>query len=261
MLNEEKLGGVIMRLFFAGVLIGIANLIPGVSGGTMAVIAGVYEKLISAISNVLKFKRQDLKILIIVGLGVLVSIFSLSKFFEYSLQNFPFYMYSFFFGLIFASILFLKREVKLSIVPLTLGILLVIIPNFIPHSSNSSILKIVIAGFAGGAAMVVPGLSGSLMLLLLGVYEYIISAISNLNIGILLIFGIGVLLGIYAVSLVMKIAFERYENFSKNLILGLVIGSLYPIYPGFHGSGNMIFGLFSAILGYFLSYMLSRYMI
>ena len=179
-----------MRFFFAGFLIGVANLIPGVSGGTMAVLTGVYEKLITSISNILKFQWKDIKLLLVVGVGALSSIFLLSKFFEYSLDKFPFYMYSFFFGLIFASLFYLKKDTKISIIPLLIGIVVVIIPYFLPHSSDSSIIRMIFAGFAGGAAMVIPGLSGSLMMLLFGVYGDIIGAISNFEVKILLIFGI-----------------------------------------------------------------------
>ncbi|WP_234946700.1 DUF368 domain-containing protein [Thermosipho atlanticus] len=246
------------RYFFGGILMGLANLVPGISGGTMAVIAGIYNDLVVSISDLFKFKKNSFKILFVIGVGIFVSLFSGAKVFEFGLENYPFYMYSFFFGLILASIFYLKRKIKFRILPTIVGIILVLVPNFLPYSSSVSNLKLFFGGFLGGAAMIIPGLSGSLMLLILGIYDTGISAISNMKLGVLIILGLGVLVGIYAISHLIRWALEKNEVFVNNFVFGLVIGSLYPIFPTMHGKGSIFLGLFVAIVGYFLALLIEK---
>ncbi|MBO8161597.1 MAG: DUF368 domain-containing protein [Thermosipho sp. (in: Bacteria)] len=237
---------------------GLANLIPGVSGGTMAVITGIFDELVVSISQVFRLKKSGLKIIIFVGMGIIFSIFSGAKFFDFALSKFPFYMYSFFFGLILGSIVYLMRKISFKVFPIVLGILTVLIPNFLPHSSSISSLKILFGGFLGGAAMIVPGLSGSLMLLIMGIYDLAISAVSNLQYDVLVILGLGVLMGIYFVTQFLRWAIEKNKVFVDNFVLGLVIGSLYPIFPTFHGKGNVILGFLFAFGGYFISILIEK---
>ncbi|MDK2886068.1 MAG: putative rane protein [Thermosipho sp. (in: thermotogales)] len=246
------------KYFFGGILMGIANLIPGISGGTMAVITGIYNDLIISITQVFKFKKEGFKILFFVGLGILVSIFSGAKVFEFGLENYPFYMYSLFFGLILASIFYLKSKINFRFLPTIFGIILVLLPNFLPHSNTISNLKIFLGGFLGGAAMIIPGLSGSLMLLILGIYDKAILALSNLDIKFLSFLGFGVILGIYSVARLIKWALNKNKDFVDNFVLGLIIGSLYPIFPSFHGKGNIFLGMLIAILGYLMTLLIEK---
>jgi putative membrane protein len=248
----------LFRYILGGLLMGLANLVPGISGGTMAVIAGIYNDLIIAITQFFKLKKEGLKILSFVGLGTLISIFSGAKVFEIGLEKYPFYMYSLFFGLILASIFYLKSKIKFKFIPSILGIILVLIPNFIPHSSSVSNFKVFIGGFLGGAAMIMPGLSGSLILLILGIYDKAISAVSNLEIKVLLILGLGVIVGIYSIARLIRWALNKNKDFIDNFVFGLIIGSLYPIYPFFHGEGNIFLGLLVAIFGYLLSLLIEK---
>jgi len=237
---------------------GLANLVPGISGGTMAVIAGIYNDLIISITQLFKLKKEGLRVLLFVGLGILISIFSGAKAFEFGLENYPFYMYSLFFGLILASIFYLKNKIKFKLLPSLMGIILVLIPNFLPHSTTVSDFKIFFGGFLGGAAMIVPGLSGSLMLLILGIYDKAISAVSNFDIKVLSILGSGVIVGIYFIARLIKWALHKNKDFIDNFVFGLIIGSLYPIFPFFHGEGNIFLGILVAIFGYFLSLLIEK---
>ncbi|QTA38966.1 DUF368 domain-containing protein [Thermosipho ferrireducens] len=235
---------------------GLANLIPGVSGGTMAVITGVYEDLVKAISSIFKLQKKDGIILLWIGIGIVVSIFGGAKLFDLTLKMYPFYMYAFFFGLILASFFYLfKNAESFKLVPFILGVVLVIFPHFLPQRSVGDGFIYFLGGVVGGSAMIVPGLSGSLMLLVIGIYESVINAVSDFQVFILFQVGAGVILGVFFTTLVLKWAFSHYRAVVESFILGLVFASLYLIFPPSHGKGNLAVGilvLFIGVLSFFL---------
>ncbi|ABS60878.1 DUF368 domain-containing protein [Fervidobacterium nodosum] len=256
----------IIKPIFAGFLMGLANVIPGVSGGTIAVITGVFERLIDIINKITKIslKKKDFIFILILGIGQIIGLLSGSKVLSWAFNNYSFYTYSFFFGLILFSLFNLKKDImKFKILEFAIGAAIVIIPYILSHSNGSiSVTKptninyfyLFVSGALAGASMILPGLSGSLVLMLLGFYERAIdtvSKITNIKSGnfnssdllFLVILGFGVLFGIGIIAKALKVWFEKARESILNFILGLVAGSLYPITPSFHGRGSTLWML------------------
>ena len=230
---------------------GAANVIPGVSGGTMALVMGIYERLINSINqlnfNTLKkifitrdfksfAKDTDLFFLISITVGIFVSIFSLSILLEFLFESHKILVLSYFFGLIFASVFFVGKTIKkytsLSIFLFLIGFLIAGGMIFIsPSSSNSSFLFLIISGAVAMCSMILPGLSGSFVLLLLGNYELIICAINDLNFSILVPFGIGALSGIILFAKLLEFIFKKFRNNTISLLTGFIFGSLIVLWP------------------------------
>lgn len=234
-----------------GAIMGAANVIPGVSGGTMALVMGIYERLINSINhlnfNTLKkifitrdfksfAKNTDLFFLISITVGIFVSIFSLSILLEFLFETHKILVLSYFFGLIFASVFFVGKTIKkyspLSIFLFLIGFLIAGGMVFIsPSSSNSSFLFLIISGAIAMFSMILPGLSGSFVLLLLGNYELIICAINDLNFSILVPFGIGALSGIILFAKLLQFIFKKFRNNTISLLTGFIFGSLIVLWP------------------------------
>ncbi|MGC8955732.1 MAG: DUF368 domain-containing protein [Fervidobacterium sp.] len=256
----------------AGLLMGWANVIPGVSGGTIAVVTGIFEQLINLINSIMSFKltRKDFYFMFTLVIGLLLGILTGSKILSWAFVNYSFYTYSFFYGLILFSLLDLKKDIKtFKIVEFLIGTAVVIVPYILSNglqnvqkasSSNVNYFYLFISGVIAGSSMILPGISGSLMLMLLGFYEQAILTVSKLtqitsagftlnDFLFLLILGFGVLFGIGVISKALKILFENAEQSILNFILGLVSGSLYPITPSFHSSGSSSMMLLWIALG------------
>ncbi|MGQ9855286.1 MAG: DUF368 domain-containing protein [Fervidobacterium sp.] len=266
------------RTLIAGLLMGWANVIPGVSGGTIAVITGVFERLIEVVNDVMKLKisKKDLVFISLIALGLLIGILSGSKILSWSFENYPFYTYSFFYGLILFSLINFKDEIStFKIFEFLFGVLIVIIPYVASNlmktqgtqvSGSVNYFGLFVSGVIAGGSMILPGLSGSLMLMILGFYEKTISTVSRFasrdftgsNVLFIIVLGVGVLFGIGLISKLLKIWFEKAKQSILNFILGLVAGSLYPITPAFHGTGTML-GMFLWIaLGGLVVYSLGK---
>ncbi|MEC8517894.1 MAG: DUF368 domain-containing protein [Verrucomicrobiota bacterium] len=234
-----------------GAIMGAANVIPGVSGGTMALVMGIYERLINSINhlnfNTLKkifitrdfksfAKDTDLFFLISITVGIFISIFSLSILLEFLFEKHKIFVLSYFFGLIFASVFFVGKTIKkyspLSIFLFLIGFLIAGGMVFIsPSSSNSSFFFLIISGAIAMCSMILPGLSGSFVLLLLGNYELIICAINDLNFSILVPFGIGALSGIILFAKLLQFIFKKFRNNTISLLTGFIFGSLIVLWP------------------------------
>ena len=234
-----------------GAIMGAANVIPGVSGGTMALVMGIYERLINSINqlnfNTLKkifitrdfksfAKDTDLFFLISITVGIFISIFSLSILLEFLFEKHKILVLSYFFGLIFASVFFVGKTIKkytsLSIFLFLIGFLIAGGMVFIsPSSSNSSFLFLIISGAIAMCSMILPGLSGSFVLLLIGNYELIICAINDLNFSILIPFGIGALSGIILFAKLLQFIFKKFRNNTISLLTGFIFGSLIVLWP------------------------------
>jgi putative membrane protein len=234
-----------------GAIMGAANVIPGVSGGTMALVMGIYERLINSINqlnfNTLKkifitrdfksfAKDTDLFFLISITVGIFLSIFSLSILLEFLFESHKILVLSYFFGLIFASVFFVGKTIKkytpLSILLFLIGFLIAGGMVFIsPSSNNSSFFFLIISGAIAMCSMILPGLSGSFVLLLLGNYELIICAINDLNFSILIPFGIGALLGLILFAKLLQFIFKKFRNNTISLLTGFIFGSLIILWP------------------------------
>lgn len=281
-MSEQRKTGYLL-LFVKGMVIGVANIIPGVSGGTLAVVLGIYDKLIEAISNILSRseKRKEYAIfLATVFLGAASAIVLLANLMNYLLTSHYHLTVFAFMGLIAGGIPAIWRthpDMKpnqVRLVSFLIGAALVIIPAFlgaetkdmaivsnsgIPEFALTSYLFLVLAGFMAGGGMIVPGISGSFILVLMGQYTMIILAIKELNLTPLLFVGVGAATGILVFSKIIEIALKKVPAGTYYFILGLVIGSLWVVFPGIPSSVKTVlagWALFMA--GMTLSYLMSK---
>ncbi|MDD4227737.1 MAG: DUF368 domain-containing protein, partial [Mariniphaga sp.] len=224
--------------------------IPGVSGGTIAFISGIYEELINSIKSInpaaLKllltgrvasfWKAINGNFLMAVLLGIAISIFSLAKGLEYLLHQYPILVWSFFFGLIIASALYVGRSLEKWNFPSILALLAGAVAAFFitvisPAEANSSWWFIFLSGAIAICAMILPGISGSFILVLLGMYTFILSAVGDLNIPVLLIFIAGAALGIITFANLLSWLLRHYHQITIAVLTGFMAGSLNKIWP------------------------------
>lgn len=237
-------------LVLKGVGMGAADVIPGVSGGTIAFITGIYEELIGSIRSfdltaLRKLLRLDLKgfwkhinggFLFSVLAGIGISIFSLAKVMKYLLDTHPIFVWSFFFGLIIASAWLVAREVKKwgvgTIVALIAGTAAAYMITVIsPASTPDAWWFIMLSGAIAVCAMILPGISGAFILLLMGKYAYIIGAVSTFNIPVLLLFVVGAVVGIISFSHLLSWLLAKHHGMTVALLTGFMVGSLNKIWP------------------------------
>lgn len=243
-----------IKQILQGMVVGIANIIPGVSGGTMMVAMGLYDKLIHAITHLKSEFKESLKLLIPIFVGAGVAIVALSRLFEFLLENYPIPTNFAFCGLIAGSLPFIFKKVKGhtitigKIIPFLVFFGIVILMAVMGETSGNAadvsfnvinVVKLLVVGIIAAATMVVPGVSGSMMLMLLGYYDVILKAINNcmdallqLNmtgimtgIGILAPFGIGVVIGIFVIAKIIEFIFAKAEIHAYYGIIGLIIAS------------------------------------
>jgi len=219
---------------FRGFLIGLANLVPGVSGATMAIILGVYERLIDAVANFVKFrfKREQIAFIVALGIGILAAIFVGSAAMKQLLERSPAIAYAIFFGLVLGSIPKLRREISdLKLRHFAVGVSLMLIFELLVHTVRLSGAYVLLTGIIAACAMILPGLSGSLVLLILGVYDDILDALVNLELATVVPFGIGVILGIALMALLMDWLVEKFPNQTRSFTFGLVVASIIKLEP------------------------------
>ena len=238
-------------LFFKGMGMGAANVIPGVSGGTIALITGIFEELIDSIKSFDitaiklffsgKFKQfaqhVNLNFLIAVFLGIGVSILSVAKLFEYLFANYPVYIWSFFFGLIIASVYFVGKTINKWTVSVIIAFILgtslaIFITILNPATENDGMIYLFICGIIAVCSMILPGLSGSFVLILLGNYELVmIKAVTGLRFEILLPVALGAALGLVVFSHFLSWVFKKYRNETISILTGFILGSVTILWP------------------------------
>ena len=230
---------------------GIANVIPGVSGGTIALITGIFERLINAIKsfdlkavkllftgNFKEFARYtDLAFIISLFVGVGIAILAIARLFEYLFENYPVYIWSYFFGLILASIYFVGKTIDKwnwgAIIAFVLGTALAIALTFMkPAAQNDNVWYLILCGIVAICSMILPGLSGSYVLILMGNYQLVaIDAINHLRFEILIPVAIGAIVGLIVFSHFLSWLFKKYKNQTLAVLTGFILGSLGIIYP------------------------------
>ncbi len=240
-----------LSLLLKGMALGTANVIPGVSGGTIALITGIFQRLINAIKSFnlkavsLLFsgkwkafvKHTDLYFLLALMSGILLAVISLAKIFDYLFTNYPTFIWAYFFGLILASVFYVGKRVEKwnvsTIIPLLLGIGIAATFTFVnPATENTSFLYLMICGVVAICSMILPGLSGSFVLILLGNYKLImIDAINQLRIDILLPVAIGAGVGLIAFSHFLSWILKKYFSQTIALLTGFIVGSLSILWP------------------------------
>lgn len=247
----------LFAIFFKGAAMGAANVIPGVSGGTVAFITGIYERLINALKNLdggaLKllfggrFRELSAKIdfpfLAALGIGVVASILTFAEILKYLFANHAVYVWSFFFGLIVASVYFVGKQVKEwspgTVFALLVGAAIAVgVALLTPASENDNVFYLFLCGIIAMASMIIPGISGSFVLLLLGNYQLVmIESVSKLKslepeaFAILIPVGVGAIVGMIALSHFLAWIFRRFHNHAVALLTGFVAGSLLVIWP------------------------------
>lgn len=240
-----------ITLFFKGMAMGAANVIPGVSGGTIALITGIFERLINAIKsfNLIAVKmllsgkikdfiaHTDLYFLFALFAGIGVSVISVAKLFAYLFEFYPVYIWSFFFGLILASVIFVGKTVeKWSFSVISSFIIgasaAISITLLTPASENDSFLYLMICGVVAICSMILPGLSGSFVLILMGNYELVmIDAVNGLRIDILIPVVIGAAGGLLGFSYILSWVFKKFKDQTISTLTGFILGSLGIIWP------------------------------
>ncbi len=238
-------------LALKGMGMGAANVVPGVSGGTIALITGIFQKLINSIKafdlTALKYlfsgkfkklaQHINLDFLIAVFAGIVISILSVAKLFGFLMDHYPVYLWSFFFGLILSSIFFVGKTIDKwdvsAIISLIIGT--AIAGSFMvlkPASENASVIYLFFCGIIAACSMILPGLSGSFVLILLGNYRLVmIDAVNNLDFMILLPVVVGAGVGLIAFSHFLVWVFEKYKNQTIALLSGFILGSTGLLWP------------------------------
>lgn len=237
--------------FLKGMGVGSANVIPGVSGGTIALITGIFERLINALKSFNltaiklfftgKFrefaKHTDLWFLASVGCGVLAAILTVARIFEYMFANYPIYLWSFFFGMILVSIYYVGITIEKlnfkTVLSFIIGTAIALLIAFgTPAKENSNILYLMICGAVATCSMILPGLSGSFVLVLMGNYQLImIDAVNDLNLKILIPVVIGGVVGLLAFSHLLSWIFKNYRDITIAILTGFILGSMPIIWP------------------------------
>lgn len=237
-------------LYLKGLAMGAADIVPGVSGGTIALITGIYEELISSIKNIntqlmkTLFKKgirqfwKDLNgtFLIILVTGIFTSVILLARVIVFLLENHEYKIWGFFFGLIIASAFVILKDIK----TLNLKNIIIVLFGFATAAgvvlSNTTTLPntdlyIFLSGSIAITAMILPGISGSFILLLLSKYEFIINAIKDFDLRIILVFGFGCIFGLLIFSRLLHFLFQNYKDNLLCILSGFLIGSLIKIWP------------------------------
>ncbi len=239
---------------YRGFFIGISDLIPGVSGGTIAFILGIYEDLLNAISGFFSREwRKHIGFLLPLAIGMGGTLLIFAKLIDYLLKNYNAQTQFFFLGLIIGVIPFITKEVNVKqnfkfghyLLVILVGAALASLAfvnqqdyGIITKLTSSNALGLFLAGWAGSMAMLLPGVSGSFVLLILGVYHTAIGALADLNIPIIAVIGSGVIVGFIVSSKVIRFLLARFKYGTFSVIIGLIIGSIFVIYPGFPGDGT-----------------------
>tara|TARA_R110001592_G_scaffold7190_1_gene40534 strand:- start:1190 stop:2107 length:918 start_codon:yes stop_codon:yes gene_type:complete len=237
-------------VFIKGMLMGAADIVPGVSGGTVAFITGIYERLLNALKMLLpafftfikskQLKRfieeTDLMFLITLFSGILVSVASLAKIISYLMVHYPIPLWSGFFGLILASVFVVAKDVKqwsfILVVCLLLGVLVALgITQLSPASIEKSPLTIFFSGMLAICAMVLPGISGSFILVILGSYSWVLDAIKHFEWSTLGIFGAGCLIGLLSIANALSWAFGKYKDKTLAILTGFMLGAMVKVWP------------------------------
>ncbi|MBO4232593.1 MAG: DUF368 domain-containing protein [Bacteroidales bacterium] len=240
-----------IMVFLKGMGMGAADVIPGVSGGTIAFITGIYERLITAIKSVnwqnIKlfftghfkefWKNIDGTFLLFLIAGIVTSFLSLAKLMTYLLENQPVLVWAFFFGLIMASTIFIGKDVKWNWKTVLTFVLFAVLSFFItspenqPLNATNANWYIFLCGAIAICAMILPGISGSFILVLLGEYLFMLSAIANLNIVPILIFMCGAVIGLLSFANLLSWLFKHFKMITLAALTGFMLGSLNKIWP------------------------------
>ncbi len=233
-----------------GMAMGAADVVPGVSGGTIAFISGIYEELITSINSIdlslfKTLRKEGFKsfwnqvngnFLLALFVGIFISVFSLAKFLSWLLENEPVLLWSFFFGLVLASVFFVGKEIKkwnIGTIAIFIGgtVVAYIITELPPNENVESLPYLFLSGALAVCAMILPGISGAFILVLLGSYKTILDAVHERDVKIVLVVIFGAVFGLLSFARLLKWMFSHYKNLTLALLTGFILGSLNKIWP------------------------------
>lgn len=234
-----------------GMGMGAANVIPGVSGGTIALITGIFERLINAIKSfdleavrlLLKFDFRafagyvDLRFLLSILAGIALAIISLARLFDFLFNHYPVYIWAYFFGLVLASVYYVGKRIgnwRISVsASFVAGALIALSLSLLhPAGEDDSFLYLLLCGIVAIISMILPGLSGSFILILMGNYQLVvIHAINEMNLAVLLPVALGAGIGIIAFSHFLSWLFKHYADQTLAILTGFILGSLSVLWP------------------------------
>ncbi|TFJ92080.1 DUF368 domain-containing protein [Lentibacillus salicampi] len=260
---------------YRGLVMGASDVIPGVSGGTIAVLLGIYDRLIAAINGLMsKDWKKQLGFLIPLGIGIVTSIFLLANVIKWLFEHYPGPTKFFFLGLILGVLpyLFHKADAKSKfqakhILMLLIGAALVGSLGFLQASegavienvTTSTYILLFFSGIIASSALVLPGISGSFMLLILGVYQTVMTAVSDLQLDIIAITGVGIVIGIVVMSKIVHFFLNNYYTGTFAVIIGMVIGSVFVVFPGWPVEGSLVLlSIVTFALGLAAAYLLGK---
>ncbi|WP_190809287.1 DUF368 domain-containing protein [Flagellimonas sp. S3867] len=285
-----------------GMAMGAADVVPGVSGGTIAFISGIYEELITSINNIdlslfKVLKKEGIKaawaklngnFLLALFLGIFISVLSLAKFLSWLLENQPILLWSFFFGLVLASIFFVGKEIKkwtlATLVVFIVGAAAAYFVTELPPNENvDSMPYLFLSGALAVCAMILPGISGAFILVLLGSYKTILDAVHERDVKIVITVALGAVFGLLSFARLLKWMFKNYKNITLALLTGFILGSLNKIWPwkkvletktfgdktvviddinvwpsAFEGDNQLILAVILAVIGFSLIFILEK---
>ena len=262
---------------FRGMLIGASDLVPGVSGGTIGVILGIYERLIVAISGFFSREwRKHLGFLIPLGVGAVLAIFLLSHVMKWLLEYYPQPTFFFFLGLIGGIVPFLFKKINYKstfgikhYVVLLISAIAIATTAFIKEDKEAVIIEalntttalyLFFSGWLASMAMLLPGISGSLVMLLLGAYETVINALATLNVGIIVVVGAGIVVGFIISSKVIRYLLATMPVFTYAIIIGMVLGSVIVIFPGIESNVMLlVVSILTFIVGFYSASYVGRH--
>ena len=233
-----------------GFCMGAADVVPGVSGGTMAFVLGIYEKLIMSIrsfdllflKHLISFRLKAAmdhvpwRFLLALGLGILFAVFSLAKALSWLLQNHPVFIWSFFFGLILSSIFVVSRHLKKWTLTLLIAAILgtvgaYVLVGLVPLSTPDAPWFLFMSGAIAICAMILPGISGSFILVLLGKYRYVLEAVNNRDILVLFMVLLGAVFGLITFVRLLNWLLKKSHETTIAVLMGLMLGSLRKVWP------------------------------
>ena len=243
-----------MRDFVLGVIVGIANIVPGVSGGTFLFISGKYRKLVESVNLLLKFRilGKELFFLLKLGLGITFGILAFSKLLDFVYQNYRAYCLAVFSGFIMGGIVSIFRKVSFNASSILTSILAFVSSFFLftltPRDLTPGYLLLILGGIFAAFSMILPGISGSFILLIMGIYDDAIHAVSKMNLGVLVPLGVGVVVGLIVVFKMLGFLMKKHWNTTMSFLLGLTIAGIVRIFPVSINALTLLFLGFSLLV-------------
>lgn len=262
-----------LSLIIKGFVVGSTMMVPGVSGGSMAMVLGIYDRLISSISSFFKDWKGNLIYLVQFGIPALLGIVLCASPISGIIDRFPVVSMFFFIGLVFGSVPMLYKTAKIEkidwkiVLCFLIGAAVVVSMAFLPQMggentslemSVSTFFLQILTGIIVAAGFILPGISTSYLLLLLGTYDFIMAAISQLNIAVLIPFVLGFILGVILLTRILEICMQRFPSLTYTMILGFLLGSLYTVYPGNPRGWEIPLSILMFALGFVIIYFVSK---